>query len=243
MHRININIALLFITVALFSQKNSNIRITYDVGLKLYKSGESLTKEKKSYNDFMKDLPNKTYILDINNEHSIFYTDNKMNIDVKNKLDLVSAFVGNGVYYHNAETNITLNQKNTLGEDFIIENEVKYIWNLSQEKKKIGDYICFKATTTQKYINRIGETKTKQIVAWYNPDIPINIGIKDYHGLPGIIISLDEGDVYYECVKIELNLTENLNLSKPYKGKYVTKKEYNDILKTGFTKKFGIKNR
>lgn len=234
---------LLFTTVAFYSQKNSKIRLTYEVGMKGHKLDSSLTKGQKKYNDFAKNVAKKMYFLDINNEQSIFYINKKMKIETNNKLDLVSAFVGSGIYYHNTKLNKTLNQKNALGEDFIIENKVKYNWKLSQEKRKIADYICFKATTIQKFINRIGETRTKQITAWYYPNLPINVGIKEYHGLPGVIIYLEEGSIYYKCIKIEINVKEKLTITKPKKGKIISEKEYNDILKNDFGKKFGLKNR
>lgn len=234
---------LLFFSVALNSQNNYKARLTYSVGMKLHREDSALTKEQKKYNLFFKNIQKKTYVLDISNEQSIFYESKKMNVDAKDNNNLVAAFVGNGVYYHNAKSSKTLNKKNSLGEDFIIVSESKYTWKLTREKKKNRDYNCFKATTVHKFTNRIGQIKTKKITAWYNPEIPINIGIKNYHGLPGVIISLDEGDLTYECVKIEVYPKENLFITKPTKGRIISEEDYNNILKTDFTKKFGIKNR
>ena len=237
-----INITLLFSTVVLFSQSQNKVRITYDVGMVAHKTGVSLTKGQKRYNDFVKSVAKKRYILDFRNDESIFYMNEKMETDVNYKPDIISTFVGKGIYYYNAKSNKTLNQKNALGEDFIIESNVKYNWKLSQEKKKIGNYICYKATTIEKFIDRKGGIKTKKIIAWYYPDISINIGIKDYHSLPGIIIFLQVGDIYYECVKIELNSKEKFNIEKPMKGRIISKKEYDNILKGDFEKRFGFKN-
>ncbi len=168
--------------------------------------------------------------------------DKKIDINVTGKNNLVSSFVGNGSYYYDSNTNLSLNQINSLGENFIIQTSQKYYWELSSEKKKIGGHICFKATTTRQYTNRVGKLKTKKITAWYYPGIPINIGVKDYHGLPGVIISLSDGSFLFECTKIALNLKEKPKINKPSKGRLITKKEYDEILKSDFTKKFGIKN-
>lgn len=235
-------LALLFYSVVLLGQNQYNARFTYVASIKLHDENKSITKGKKEYNDFFKNIPKQIYFLDISNNQSIFYSDKKMDVNVNNKNNLISAFVGNGHYYHDTKTNTTLNDKNVLGEDFLIQTNVKYKWELSSEKKMIRNHTCFKATTIEEYYNRIGNLRTKKITAWYCPKIPINVGIKDYHGLPGAILSLTVGDVIYECTQVALNLKEAPKINKPTKGRLITKKEYENILKTDFTKKFGIKN-
>lgn len=231
---------LLFFSVALIAQKKSSIRILYDVSLATHKSNGNLTKEQKTYNLFAKEAGKSTYILEIDNGKSQFYLNKKMTFDKGNNSKLISAFVGSGIYFYNSELNEALNTKNALGEDFIIESLIKNNWTLSQEKRIINNYTCYKATTIQKFINRIGETKTKMIVAWYSPQLAINFGLKNYHGLPGITILLDEGDVVYKCKEIELNA--KIKTKKQKKGKVISQREYNDILKNDFAAKFGLRN-
>lgn len=233
---------LLFLSVALCSQKKTNIRIFYEVGMNAHKINKDLTEKQKNYNFFVKNVAKQTYILDVFDGKSIFYKDKKMTLDINNKPDLISAFVGNGIYFHDSKTESTLNQKSVLGEDFIIESNVKYNWQLTQKQRKIANYTCFKAITTEKFINRKGEVKTKQITAWYNPNISIGIGIKGYHGLPGAIIYLEDGNIYYNCTKIVINTKKKLKIKKPEKGTLITEKEYNNILKKDFIGKFGLKN-
>ena len=41
--------------------------------------------------------------------------------------------------------------KEMMGKEFLIQDTLPNLkWKLSQETKQIGDYLCFKATTTQK---------------------------------------------------------------------------------------------
>ncbi len=231
---------LLLKTVALYSQKINNARITYNVEFKLLDLDSSSTKEKLYYNKFMEKAGSEKYVLDIYNEKSFFYIDKKMKNENQNNSNVIEAFVGSGNYYYDNKTKKSSIQKNALGEDFIIESKINYRWELSQEVKRIGEHICFKATTTEKFINRIGEIKEKKIIAWYNPKISVNIGVKNYHGLPGLIMLLEDGSINYKCIKIELNSIKKVQIKKPSKGKIITEEEYNNILKTDFTKKFGL---
>lgn len=231
---------LLIFSVALTAQKKSSVRIIYDVRLTLHKSDADLTREQKRYNLFAKKAGSSTYTLEINNEESYFYTNEEMTLDTNNKSKLISAFVGNGEYFYNSKSNKALNSKSVLGEDFLIESIVKNNWILSQEKRIISNYTCYKAIMVQKFINRVGETKEKKVIAWYCPELAINIGLKNYHGLPGVTIQLEESNVTYICKSIELNT--KVKIQKHKNGKVISEKEFNDLLKNDFAKKFGLRN-
>ena len=140
-------------------------------------------------------------------------------------------------FYYNIKLNISLNDKNFLGEDFIIKEKPSYEWILTQEKRKIGKYVCFKAKTEEEYINRFGEIKIKNIIVWYTLDIPIPVGVKNYHGLPGATITMKDDNLYYQVENIILN-SKGINIKKPKKGKLITQKEYHEILSEKMNKRF-----
>jgi len=69
------------------------------------------------------------------------------------------------------------------------------------------------------------------VTAWYTPQIPVNNGPGEYWGLPGLILEINADRTTILCSKIVLNPKEKEEIKAPSKGKVVTKKEYNDIMK------------
>lgn len=77
----------------------------------------------------------------------------------------------------------------------------------------------------------IEQIKEKTITAWYCPEIPINQGPDKYWGLPGLILEVNDGTTILLCSKIVLNSKEKVEIKAPTKGKQVTQKEYDEIVK------------
>lgn len=134
---------------------------------------------------------------------------------------------GRGVYYSNIKEGKNIRAVNVYGEDFIIKFP-KRNWNLTSETKKIGDYICYKATSIKEIMGRKGVI-TKAIEAWYSPSITIPFGPLGYNGLPGLIIELTVGKERYLVNKIELSDKMKIELLEPTRGKLVTKREFDKI--------------
>ncbi len=78
------------------------------------------------------------------------------------------------------------NQKNVSIEDKIPQ----YQWKLGDGSKTIAGYSCKKATATTTKIGR-----KQNILAWYCEDIPIDDGLKDFNGLPGLILQIEIDDL------------------------------------------------
>lgn len=69
------------------------------------------------------------------------------------------------------------------------------------------------------------------VTAWYTLDIPINQGPSDFWGLPGLILEVNAYRTTILCSKIVMNPGEKEIIEEPTKGKVVTRKEYNEIVK------------
>ncbi|TCP28159.1 GLPGLI family protein [Tenacibaculum skagerrakense] len=226
-----------------FSQQKQG-KLTYNVYLNVENFNKNLSKSKKSSKERIKTLlakqGTKTYNLYFKNNESIFKEEKRLKVDnSRKKMDLVSIFAGKGKYYYNRKSNEILIEKEVIGEDFIVKSSPDYNWNLTQETKKIGNYNCYKATTTQIVITEKGEKKEKPIVAWYSPDLPISFGIKDFQGLPGATIFLNEQTIIYSLSEVKFNfLDEDNEVSKPTKGKEITQSELNEFLKKNMLKGF-----
>jgi GLPGLI family protein len=136
------------------------------------------------------------------------------------------------------------------GKIFLIKDQLNAMdWKLESDTKNIGDYTCFKATTTREQEKRVGsisingdkdldaeekkapEMETITITAWYTPQIPVNTGPGNYHGLPGLILEVNDGSETVICSKIVINPKDRVDISEPKKGKVVNKAEFDEIMK------------
>lgn len=75
--------------------------------------------------------------------------------------------------------------------------------------------------------------KPKEIVitAWFTPEIPVQHGPKEYGGLPGLILEVNEGKTVYLLTEIKLNPAERKEFKPATKGTVVTQAEYDTTLK------------
>lgn len=94
------------------------------------------------------------------------------------------------------------------------------------EADKIKD-----STKTNNPLDDIEVPKEITVTAWYTPQIPVNQGPGEFWGLPGLILEVNSGKTVILCTKIVINPQDKVEIKAPSKGKEVTKKEYNDIMK------------
>ncbi|WP_457618548.1 GLPGLI family protein [Lutibacter sp.] len=175
------------------------------------------------------------YILEFTNNESKFKLEDKLNLD-NNELRFARMFGGAGVYYSNVVSKESIRQVESFGDLFLISRNLNLVeWELFNETKIIGEFLCYKATTVKIVENR--KVFKKEVVAWYCPEIPVPYGPIGYGKLPGLIIELSiEGEATYLLNKIELNPTIKIEIMKPIKGTKVNETEYNEIGKTIFEK-------
>lgn len=141
--------------------------------------------------------------------------------------------------YKNTSSKTYVNQQEIFSKPFVIKDSLKIPeWKLVNEKKSIGEYICYKATLKQKVIEKSysseldshTETSAEKIVAaWYTPQIPISNGPGNYWGLPGLILEVQDGDTSLLCSSITLNPSKKISIKAPNKGKKVNQETFNAI--------------
>lgn len=125
--------------------------------------------------------------------------------------------------YIDLNKKIKFKQIQSLGENFLIKSGLNNEWELTQEKKIIGKYNCYKA---------IFVSDNKQVInAWYTPEIQVNLGPKGYGQLPGLILELKVGSIIYTSSKIILNPKEEIKVPKQKKGEIITEIEFEKLLK------------
>ncbi len=127
-----------------------------------------------------------------------------------------------------------------LGRTYIFKEDApRFKWKILNEIKEVAGYLCMKAET-------VDTVKDIKIEAWFTDAIPVFGGPEGFHGLPGMILSLDfnDGDVVVEAKKIDLSAEAvELPVPKRMKGKSMTLAERNRKAKKYITESIeGRKN-
>ncbi|MFK8060063.1 MAG: GLPGLI family protein [Polaribacter sp.] len=149
---------------------------------------------------------------------------------------------GNGsVYYKNTKEKRYVNQTEIQGKRFLVKDKLpEHKWEMSSETKNIGKYTCYKATYSKEVDNKkisfvngetkeVVEKKTIVTTAWYTPQVPVSNGPKNYQGLPGLILEINDGTNTIVCTEIVLDTSGSIKIEEPKKGKVVSQKEFTEI--------------
>lgn len=115
------------------------------------RGGKMSEAQKKQMEARMKPWLEKTYILTFNKEESIFKEDEKLEGGPGGRAPSMwgSSFSA-GLQYKNIKEKIFLQDQEFFGKQFLItEQMTPYAWKMGSETKKIGQYTCYKATTTR----------------------------------------------------------------------------------------------
>lgn len=190
---------------------------------------ESVNEVLQRINDeIVKIAPTLTFKLIINRDKSIFFVEKLLSEDERLLKIAISFGGGSEIYYNNFSEKEYLLKKEVGGNAFIIVKK-PVIWELLNESKKIGKYICYKAQTIMT-VNNYAKTK-KVVTAWYCPNLPYSFGPLGYCFLPGLILQLEiENKASFTMNKIIFNAKER-KIEKPKKGNIVTEEEYYEISK------------
>ncbi|WP_339886977.1 GLPGLI family protein [uncultured Flavobacterium sp.] len=207
--------------------------------------------QKKETQARLKNRLEKSYILSFNKEESIFKEEDKVDA-ISGATDSWGSNFTRGEQYKNVKENRLVQSQEFYGKRFLVKDSLNSIpWKMGKETKKIGQYLCFKATasiptselswydfswndlreTEQKDDStQPAEVKMTSVEAWYTLQIPVNNGPAEYWGLPGLILEVSAGNTTILCSKIILNPKEKLVILAPDKGKEITKKDYQSTI-------------
>lgn len=260
--------ALLF-SLAISSQNFSG-QATYQskTNMEMDFGGREMTEQmRQQITEMMKRALEKTYILNFNQEASIYKEEEKLDTPGAGGgfgMMMMGNFTA-GAQYKNTKSNEFLQEQEFFGKQFLITDTLpKLDWKLVNESKQIGQYVVFKATAIKKLEdtdwqsmrrrNRDGENqkndaevkkdsletnimdeieipKEIEIVAWYTPQIPIQQGPGEFHGLPGLILEVQADRTSILCTRIVLNPKNIEIIKKPTRGEKVSQEEYRKIVK------------
>ena len=107
--------------------------------------------------------------------------------------------------------------------EFLVESSLDNKgWKLDPTRKKIGEYICMKAT-----MNLEGDTVT----AWFAPELPVPAGPAEYYGLPGVVLAVERlGETVLMATSIDLSPPPAELLVKPESGKKTSPEAFERIV-------------
>ena len=220
-----------FISINIFSQSGEIIYSAETIPIDYEKkiNNDTISEgQKASLRAVFKTQPKVMYQLVFNKNESLFKKQEIMNNGYSG-LNFAERKMGKGVFYTNQTSNQIIHQKEFAGQEFLIIIP-PFLWKLTQEKKQIGNYICYKATTIKYVEGRNGKMERK-VTAWYTNEIPSNYGPKEYRGLPGLILELQEDILLIKASKISIQSKMKIVIKKPKQGEKVTRKEYDAIVK------------
>lgn len=171
-----------------------------------------------------------TYKLYFTPEASFFTLDDKMKSDANDRQqELALIMAGRGKYYTAIKSDSILYQTNIQGDLFLVtKSKTNLTWNITTEKKTINGYECLRANGI--YTN-YGNLNGQKITAWFSPKLPFMYGPKEFSGLPGLILELDDmaSGVSYYCTDIKFDKTVIIEM--PDKGIRMNEKEFNTYSK------------
>ena len=191
----------------------------------------------------------KTFVLSFDKTSSVYKQDATLkspNVIPTGGMNVMVREVGGGggtdVLFKNIKKDKYLNQTEIMGKRFLIKDKLqKYDWVMTSETKNIGKYTCYKATYTRQeertnmsVVNGDVKEKTEKVdvvtIAWYTPQIPVSNGPRNFHGLPGLIMEIKEGNETIMCTEIVMKPKEKIEIVEPTKGKVVSQEKYRKIM-------------
>lgn len=228
--KVKISILCLLWYTIIYSQKNAGI-VTYEI------ADVNVTfKEGNSQNDYVKKIieaaKTQTFNLVFNGSLSSFTSLEVMNKESQDETLLKLAKIAYSTsdsYY----LDLTKKELITKTEDNILlkSTSIASGWTILKDMKRIDQYDCYKAEYVKKIIARNGKEKEIIITAWFAPSLPFSFGPKEFHGLPGLILELNQNYTTYLAKKIVLSDKE-LKIDFP-KGKTITQEEYDKRVLSG----------
>jgi len=186
-----------------------------------------------SAQEILKDLAKGHYYqLIIKNQESLYAPQDIIETSVKSKKESTKDQLGNvkstqsitNVYtesiYKDISNQSMISQLNSFGNTYLVnENMANAKWEITNEKEKIGDFLCQKASA---FIN--GDF----VQAWFTSEIPVANGPSIYSNLPGLILQIKFGKRLITATEIKYDISIN-EINPPKKGTTISREDYEKI--------------
>lgn len=234
---------ILFITNSVLSQEFQGVAIyrsSNQLSVKM-DSTQVIDKQTKEFNALLKAQFDNEFKLQFNKTESLYKTEEKLKLEgaqASGTIVMSGVNFGQAPLYKNTSTASYVKEEDLMGKKFLVkDNLLKPDWKMEPEQKKIGNYTVFKATWTRdvEVANWDKDqvfTKTtvpKTTTAWYTPEIPVSHGPREYWGLPGLIMEIQEDKFSLLVTEIILNPKDKFTIIVPSKGKQTDQASFDKI--------------
>jgi GLPGLI family protein len=248
---VNLLVFFSLLSVSVFSQKI----IEYAKAKVSYKVKIQKDKNSKAYKFLLNRMPELAkkretiaseldFSLVFNDSISVFYLEKKLysNNSAANLALIDSKYYGR--IRQQPNNYITEELQEAFGK-FLVSRQYQK-WELHDETKLIGEYLCFKATTFYTVTTPKGKIFKHNFTAWYTPKLPYKFGPAGYGNLPGLIIELQGKEFTYGVKKIEFykddEQSKENRMPKLKKKKLITEEKF-EKLATKDEKRWRNKNK
>ncbi|WP_189663144.1 MULTISPECIES: GLPGLI family protein [unclassified Polaribacter] len=235
---LNLFLFCFLISIAVFSQsKKQYIKAKVSYGIKTY-IDKNLGRHRVLLGSFPESMPKVEtvasefdFTLVFNDSISIFYLERKL-FSAKLAAFLTTTHVGfYGRIKQQPNNYITEELQEDFGK-FLVARSYQE-WQLHDETKMIGEYLCFKATTSNTITNPKGEVFTRNFTAWYTPQLLYKYGPLGYGNLSGLIIELQGEGFTYGVKKIvfyeDIEETKENKMPALKRKKLITEVEFEKL--------------
>lgn len=226
----NILILCLFIFQKSFSQIDS-IQVIYTSYYEVDKNNVMNNELDKSFSHLSDSKTTLNFVLNATkNESYFFYSGIKNELEINSlKLALVLSGYFAPIYLDEKQSKILENHDDPILGKYVLSKKTKnYKWIITDEKKQIASFSCYKAYTDEVIINPKGEF-TNRITVWFTNEIPFSYGPLGLTGLPGLILEMNKRNVVYGAKLIRFKELENFKIVKPEEEKAITEEKVKEM--------------
>ncbi|AXG73307.1 GLPGLI family protein [Flavobacterium arcticum] len=126
-------------------------KTSLDEDMSRFGNREITPEMKKMIEERMKQMLEKTFILNFDKTASIYQEEEKLDSPNQGggrmRMMMSSMTGGGGKHYKNIKDKVFLIEKEIFGKEFLVTDTLpKIVWKMEGESKKIGNYTCYKAT-------------------------------------------------------------------------------------------------
>lgn len=218
-------IILLILPVSLIGQSNKIFKAVYQYHKILTEKEKAKEDSLIKYDAFYRSMidfkkqnnDNKKLIMFFNDSTSIYYQEY-----IDKNPEIVNSFYEISIkekLYKNLNEKKYWQNKQIFNEYFTITDSLPdYQWKISNENKKIGQYLVVKATGEETILVRKNGKIIKirrDLTAWFCPEIPVQNGPDLYWGLPGLIMEISSKREIYMLKELYINPKKSEKIIKP----------------------------
>lgn len=212
-----------FIFFLALQKTNAQFEISYRVEIVMNTGLKDVIDNKKAghelWSKHLRTLENCEGILNVCANQSYFTIVNRgLNVNYSDYLSTAFFDTSSWLTTNDSAKNIRRRKQQIIYADYN-----RNPWVFTGEKREIAGYVCEKA-----YKKLFFETQPdleRLVVVWYTPDIPVDSGMLDANGIPGLILLYTNGK--YKYIASSVKPVKNCEINVPEMS-VVSFSEYNE---------------